>query len=183
MEFVLGNIYRIAYGTGYSGNPAEELGIGKLEKFIYDDANKLVGLHFVDRYGTIIKAPTKIDYYDSYGLSYNEELNLEPIPQDILDDYHRYFPTPEEVKVKEEEEIDRGILDFTHFIKQWEIINKFMNIFYPKLKKEKKELEEKYHDLEDKYARLQEDFVDLEDTHQELLAKFNKIRNIVNEED
>ena len=176
MEFVLGNIYRIAYGNGFQENPTEELGIGKLEKFIYDDANRVIGLHFIDRYGTIIKGPTKTPYYDSYGLEYTEALNKNPIPQEILEDYHKYFSKKEPTIISEEDKIDKGILDFNKHLEQFSFISNFMNVFYPKIKRD-------YAELKEKYEKLQEEYVNLELERNRLDTKLDAIKEIINNEE
>ena len=120
MEFVIGNIYRFAYGNGGNnkGNPGEELGIGRFDHFIYDSSNRVTGLHFEDRYGPKIKCPTNCSYYDTYGIEYTEALNQDPIPQEVLDDYYRYFPqnTPKDLKIisNNEDTFDKGAISFMY---------------------------------------------------------------------
>lgn len=178
MEFVLGNIYKFAYGNGVKENPEEELGIGKLDRFIYDNSNKLVGLHFVDRYGPRVKRPTNISYYDSYGIEYTEALNEEPIPREVLEDYYKWFPQNNNSSIieTEEEKIDKGILDFNKHLEQFSFISNFMNVFYPKIKKD-------YAELKEKYENLQEDYIDLEERCDKIKHKLEIIKTALEEDE
>lgn len=180
MEFVIGNIYKFAYGNGGNnkGNPGEELGIGKFDHFIYDSSNRVTGLHFEDRYGPKIKCPTNCSYYDTYGIEYTEALNQDPIPQEVLDDYYRYFPqnAPKDLKIisNNEDTFNKGAISFNEFMKQCNFLNNLVNILHPKLKKEKEELEEEY-------DKLKRDYDELFDRFAELNSKFEKIKGIFNE--